>query len=420
MKVLVLTGNAYLPIKPFNKSKNGFGYTVGAICQHMSKKHDVFLLSQSSFTKEKEFEHIHIVKKTVLDLLQSFSMVYISQWWRETQDISIFTLKKYRVLGYYLTGAYVERIIKKVRPDIVNIKGVHLPTSSFITACKSSNIPYVVSLHGLNSFNDELKQGKTLIKLERDFLMEIHDQPVTVISSGIKRRVEGFVGKSMPSIHVILNGVKNISEGAYKDTDLKKQLNIPEDSFVLISVSSINKNKNQIQVIEAIGMMPDTIKSKIIYLICGVGDYEKELLQKASELGIGNQIKLCGYIEHSNIWRYYSISDLNLMVSHSEGFGRSVIEGYMCGVPAIMYSDLDACEDITNPNTALVLRERSTKALMDGIIKALSKQWNLDEIVEYSKQFTEEKMAENYADFFEAILDGNLEKGKPNEICNQG
>lgn len=418
MKVLVLTGNAYLPIEPFNKSKNGFGYTVGAICQHMSKNHDVFLLTQSSFTKGKECGNIHIVKKTLWDLLRSFSTIYISQWWKETHDISIFASKKYRALGYYLTGAYTERIIKKIRPDIVNIKGVHIPTSSFITACKSSNVPYVVSLHGLNSFNDELKPGKNLIKLETDFLRGIHDQPVTVISSGIKNRIEDFVGETMPNIRVILDGVQNISKGAYKDVKLKKQLKIPEDAYVLISVSSINKNKNQIQVIEAIGMMPDVIKTKIVYLICGVGDYEKELVQKASELGIGNQVKLCGYVEHSDIWRYYSISNLNLMVSHSEGFGRSVIEGYMCGVPAIMYSDLDACEDITNPNTALVLRERSTKTLMDGIIKALSKQWNNDEIVEYSRQFTEEKMAENYADFFEAILGGNLEKGKQNEICN--
>lgn len=404
MKILVLTGNIYLPAKPFNKSKNGFGYTVGSFCQNMATKHDVYLLTQSHFTKERDLGNIHIVKKNIWDLLFSCSLKYIVLWWKETHDIPLFSKMKYRALLYYFTGSYAERMIRVIKPDIINVKGVHIPTSPFLSACKDSSIPWVVSLHGLNSFNKELDSSESLIKLERKYLMEINDSPVTVISSGIKKRIENYVGRRMPNIRVILNGVQEICKKNCIDYELLQTLGIPAESNVLISVSSINENKNQIQVIEAIGLMPEEMRRKTYYLICGVGDYETEIIGRAVELGVESNIKLCGYVNNSDIWRYYSIATVNMMVSFSEGFGRSVIEGYMCGIPVVIYSDLDACEDITNPNTAIVVNERSEKALMEGIIKALGKSWNKEEIIDYSKQFSDEKMTYNYEKFFEEIL----------------
>lgn len=42
-------------------------------------------------------------------------------------------------------------------------------------------------------------------------------------------------------------------------------------------------------------------------------------------------------------------TDLNIFLSKNDGFGLSVIESFVRGVPSVMYDDLDAVRDVADP-----------------------------------------------------------------------
>ena len=61
----------------------------------------------------------------------------------------------------------VEHIMKQY--DVVHIHGCSSITDAVIKACKRQNIPFLVTLHGLNSFEKLIKLHSSLCRYERDF-----------------------------------------------------------------------------------------------------------------------------------------------------------------------------------------------------------------------------------------------------------
>ncbi|MGX8704659.1 MAG: glycosyltransferase, partial [bacterium] len=41
-------------------------------------------------------------------------------------------------------------------------------------------------------------------------------------------------------------------------------------------------------------------------LICGAGNYEEMIVQRAEELNLVDQVKMCGYINNKEIHKYYT------------------------------------------------------------------------------------------------------------------
>lgn len=405
MRILVLTGNAYFDDPSFSKSKSGLGYAVSSMCEQLAKDNEVFLLTQSGFTNAKVLNGVKILRKRWIDVFSGFSLKYIRKWFIDTRTISFLSDIKLRTFAYYLTGKYAEKQIKKLRPDIVSICELNHSSASFLFACTLQNVPFTISMHGLSTFNEELNADRYMLKLERNFLDSIEQYNVSVVSTGIKRRIEAYKKKECSNIYVIPNGVSPFTSCDYFNRNIfRESLSIPADSFVLISVATVNRNKNQIQVLETIARLDKKKRDKLFYIICGKGDYEEEISKRAKELNIEDKIIMCGYIPHKEIWKYYQTADLNLLVSHSDGFGLSVIEGYMNGIPSLMYADLDATPDLFNEKTSIIVDERTDYSLMKGIEEAYNRTWEPRTIKEFGLRFTERKMGEAYEDFLSKVL----------------
>ena len=72
----------------------------------------------------------------------------------------------------------------------------------------------------------------------------------------------------------------------------RRELGIPLNSFMMLSIGELNKNKNHEIVIRALaGLNNKSIK----YVICGQGDLKKYLEKLAEDLGVQEQVYLLGY-----------------------------------------------------------------------------------------------------------------------------
>lgn len=110
----------------------------------------------------------------------------------------------------------------------------------------------------------------------------------------------------------------------------RKELGIPQDAFLLLSVGELSPRKNHQIVIRALGEMK---KKDIYYLIAGIGPSENEYRNLISQYGLKEKIRLLGHRE--DIAELCIAADCFVHPSVREGLGIAPLEGMACGLPLI-------------------------------------------------------------------------------------
>ncbi|MFN3568497.1 MAG: glycosyltransferase, partial [Caldimicrobium sp.] len=109
-----------------------------------------------------------------------------------------------------------------------------------------------------------------------------------------------------------------------------KDLQVPNDAYVVLSVGELNHNKNHESIIRAIAKLKD---QNIYYIICGHG-YLGEYLEKlSSNLGVSDRVKLLGF--RSDIPKILKVADSFAFPSKREGLGLAALEAMASGLPII-------------------------------------------------------------------------------------
>ena len=109
----------------------------------------------------------------------------------------------------------------------------------------------------------------------------------------------------------------------------KTELQLPKDSFVVLSVGELNRNKNHKAVVKAISLMNDP---RIYYLIAGVGNQKNKLLSLAKELNVN--LRLLGF--RNDVNELYKIADVFVLPSIREGLNVSMLESIAAGCKTIV------------------------------------------------------------------------------------
>ena len=124
-------------------------------------------------------------------------------------------------------------------------------------------------------------------------------------------------------------------------TDLRNELGLPKEAFLVLSVGELNANKNQQVIIRAIARMKDPA---IHYVLCGKGDQRQNLEVLARELDIADHIHFLGY--RKDIADICRQSDVFALPSRREGLPFAAMEAMYCGLP-LVNSGIRGLTDIT-------------------------------------------------------------------------
>ena len=174
----------------------------------------------------------------------------------------------------------------------------------------------------------------------------------------------------------------------------------------LITVGSITIRKGQFNVLMA---LPDIIRQfpHTHYHCVGNNQNKQELLSLAKNLNLTDKITIHGFLEHYELEQMYSVCHINMMLADNkstsdfEGFGISVLEANVYGLPSIG-SEHTGLEDAikNNFNGEIVDPNDSQK-----IVKALKQIFNnYEHIQKIQKIFAKENMWENKIRQYEKIL----------------
>lgn len=132
-----------------------------------------------------------------------------------------------------------------------------------------------------------------------------------------------------------------------KKAELRKELGIDKDDFVIVYAAEFSKNKNHSFLLKSLA--PLLLEhSDIKILLLGKGSKLEETRVLAKKLNISDQVLFPGY--RSDMHEIFQSCDLDVSCSIREGLGLGVLEAQLCGLPIIL-SNNRGHREIVQKNT---------------------------------------------------------------------
>lgn len=394
----------------FSRNKTGFGYMVMDIACALGQLEEVDVLATDTRGDKFEYKGVSFYKRSFVQFIRClFFCLPLSNLRYLKNNYCMPRGTFVRLMYYWLTTGYLKSLIKKGNYDIVHIHGCSFATELWIQVCKSCGQKFVVTLHGLNSFSETVLIEPAGKKYEKDFLKRVTNGeiPITVISTGMKKIIESYFGCSKcQHISVVCNAFSFNEETNREDlfVNIREQYGLAADAFIVLCIGNVCVRKNQGQLLRAFDLLPSNIAEKTYILFLGGETDNNYTIKKLSANSkYSHHFITCGIVEKGKVFQYYKQGNAVALMSLSEGFGLSLIEGMHFGLPCMSFTDIDAYEDIYNPCVMIGVKHHNDKAVSQGLEELICNKWNSEVIKNYSKKYTLEIMAKNYLGVYNCL-----------------
>lgn len=273
-----------------------------------------------------------------------------------------FVRSPFRIVKNIKAYRQLREVMKREKYDLLHC---HTPMGGAIgrIAAKKAKVPYVIyTAHGFHFY-----KGSPIINwlffypVER-FLARYTDVLITINEEDF-RAAKKYGAKKIIKIPGPGFECEKFKEKFIDINNKKKSLGIPEDSFVLITVGELNKNKNQIEVLKALAQIKNR---NIFYILCGKGEYEKKLKKYVQKKGLNNNVRFLGF--RSDVNEILACCDCYVMSSKREGLGIAVLEAMISGMPVVVSSNRGSRELVKDKKSGFICRKNHYKYYIKGII----------------------------------------------------
>lgn len=267
----------------------------------------------------------------------------------------------------------VIRLIKKEKPDIINAGN---PKTGFLFSLAHVffwKIPLVFTLRGVRS--DTLSGLKKMIVRFTEWITGSLANRIIAISPSLKSHAVDIGIVSEKKCVVLSKGSSNginvdhytMSEEIEKKADtLREQYQIPKDSFNLVFVGRVTRDKGIIDLLEAFKFcLSKNIDIRL--MIAGPIEMQDSIPQEYYSLIEQNpNIHYLG--KQIDVRPVYALGNVLVLYSYREGFGNVVIEASSMGLPTIV-ADIPGLRDTTEDGeTGLRVKPKDAVKLSESII----------------------------------------------------
>jgi glycosyltransferase involved in cell wall biosynthesis len=205
-------------------------------------------------------------------------------------------------------------------------------------------------------------------------------------------------------IIVIPNGVDHSKFYSIPQTSARKELRLPVDKKIVLSVGNLTPNKGFDILIKSLKVLvEDSRDQDIVLVIVGEGDYRKVLVELVLSLNLDEHVLFVGSVRHEQLYLWYNAANCFCLASEREGWPNVVMESLACGTP-IVATSVGGIPEILSRNSTGILTDRSVNDISNKLGRALQSSWNPDEIVKYAKQYTWNRSARSVLQVFESVL----------------
>lgn len=227
--------------------------------------------------------------------------------------------------------AELKKVIYSQHFDLINC---HTPVASIITrlisrkARKNGSI-IMYTCHGFH-FHKASPLRNWILYYPVEWLCSFFCDYIVTINKedySLAKKLHSEHVRYIPGVGVDIERIKNttVDKALYK-----KNIGIPEDGIMLLSIGELIERKNHEVIIRALSRIKC---GNIYYVICGKGPLERYLNKISIDLGIANNVVLLGF--RSDIAELCNVADIGAFPSKIEGLGLAGIEIMAAGVPLV-------------------------------------------------------------------------------------
>ncbi|MGL6187307.1 MAG: glycosyltransferase family 4 protein [Clostridium chrysemydis] len=287
-------------------------------------------------------------------------------------------------------------IQKEKKYDIVH---VHTPVASIygrMLKLKFKGIKTIYTAHGYHFLKGGSKIGwiiyypieKVMAKLtDVTININIDDYEIT------KKRLKPKQCYLVPGVGINLEEYKPLSET--EKVKKRKELKINDDDFVIIMIAELNKNKNQIQLVNAMELLKDKYPN-IKAILVGEGQ-NRNILEKEVEIkGLQNNIIFLGF--RNDVNELINIADIGVLLSYREGLPRNLME-LMANNKKVIATKIRGCKDIiTNNNIGRLVDINDYIDTANKIEELYLDKENSNNFVKYLEKYEEKNICKKLKD----------------------
>jgi glycosyltransferase involved in cell wall biosynthesis len=111
---------------------------------------------------------------------------------------------------------------------------------------------------------------------------------------------------------------------------------------------------------------------RVVLNVIGTGPRLAQYQALARELGISEQVRFLGFVEHDDMPSHYQQADLFVLPSRRESFGLVLAEAMACGLPAVATTVGAIAEVMEDGLTGLLVPPDDSRALCTAVVSLLS------------------------------------------------
>lgn len=302
--------------------------------------------------------------------------------------------------------------------DIVH---VHTPIAAIYGRLLKLNFPslrIIYTAHGYHFLKGGSKLGWIIYYPIEKIMAKFTDVTININKEDYEITKE----KLKPKKCYLLNGV-GLDLDKYKKLSSKeiqekrKEFGLKDKDFVVLMVAEINKNKNHIQLINAMDILKD--KYPNIKVLCiGDGTLKESLDKQIILRNLQNNIFMLGY--RLDVNKLINISDIGILLSRREGLPRNIMEFMACGRKVIA-TDIRGCRDIVcNYNVGTLVKVGDYEETARAIEKYYILNNKSFEVSEEIKKYDIETINSELLKIYEDVqLDINYDKGLSSYVSNR-
>ena len=234
----------------------------------------------------------------------------------------------------------------------------------------------IYTAHGFHFYKGApLKNWMLFYPVER-FCARFTDVLITINKEDYALAQRVMKAKNVKYVPGIGINLERFGKAVVDKAEKRKELGIPEDAFLLLSVGEVNGNKNHETAIRAIDNL------NIYYIIAGKGERKEHLQEVIDHLHISDKVHLLGF--RSDVGELYKTADAFVFPSFREGLSVALMEAMACGLPVVC-SNIRGNTDLINEEGGELFDPHSVEACRKAIKTLLER--NLTDVGERNMQW---------------------------------
>ena len=223
----------------------------------------------------------------------------------------------------------MHRAIELTKPDLIHIHGIGV-ISTIQFAKEDKKIPLLLTCHGIFYRGEP----SDVTGHDRYFGNLPFCDFYTGLTNDARHEFTDILGVPPEKYAIIPNGV-DTSKFFFSDdwrSTLRHQMGVGENTIVFMTVASLQERKGQMAFMRILEQLDIDYQ----YWLVGIGPDKDNFEEYVSQRQIEDKVKMLGYINSDELYKYYSAADVYAHPSWKEGQALSELEAYATGLRTIV------------------------------------------------------------------------------------